>query len=148
MPIYTVNKLRSYRGTEGWGFNADLMKDGHKIAFVIDSAEGGMYSFEWVDRKHEKEMQEYVKTLPEVDTPIYGKLKYDIDLFVAKLVDDFETEKKLKKACRKGTLYRLKEDPPDRWRALGNKFDENVKAYLIEKYGNSIDEIVNERIKQ
>ena len=39
--MYSVAKVKSFRGTDGYGFNADLMKDGRKIAFVIDEGCGG-----------------------------------------------------------------------------------------------------------
>lgn len=126
-------------------FSCDLLKDGKKIAAVhVD--EYADFTYQWEDSKHEKELLGYVKNLPEADMPYGGgKFRYDLELYVARLVDDFEIDKKLRKACKTMTLFRLKDDPSDRWRALGNKFDESVKEYLKGKYGVKIEEIANER---
>ena len=36
MGVYTVNAVKSFRGIEGLGFNANLLLDGKKVAFFID----------------------------------------------------------------------------------------------------------------
>ena len=42
-----VRKVKSFRGREGLGFNAELVVDGKKVAFVIDEGSGGALRFDW-----------------------------------------------------------------------------------------------------
>ena len=48
--MYSVKGFKEHRGTEGYGYNATLYRDGKKIAFVIDEGNGGEVIFEWNDR--------------------------------------------------------------------------------------------------
>lgn len=138
-------KAENVKFSSEHSFSADILKDSKKIA-TVHADEDANFRYEWKDSNHEKELMDYVKTLPEADMPYGGgKFRYDLELYVARLVDDFEIENKLKEACKTMTLFRLKDDPSDRWRALGNKFDESVREYLKGKYGVKIEEIANER---
>lgn len=48
---YTVNAIKSFTGMEGPGFNANLLRDGKKVAEVIDDASGGPLMIHWADEK-------------------------------------------------------------------------------------------------
>ncbi|MFA5702922.1 MAG: hypothetical protein WC982_05315 [Advenella sp.] len=81
---WTVDKLKEFKGMEGSGYNADLYRDGVKVAEVIDDASGGPLMIQWLDKatetfdtvdyqgkpfarrctKEEKLLLEYVATLP------------------------------------------------------------------------------------
>lgn len=50
---YTVSAIKTTRGHEGHGFNANLLCDGKKVAFVFDDASGGPVAYEWADHKCE-----------------------------------------------------------------------------------------------
>lgn len=118
MSEYSVSKVKTFRGREGYGFNAELQRGGKPIAFVIDEANGGMYHFEWNDcgePRIEVESQRLdgspliLKCTPEEATlreHIKGKsvrmmdkdFTLDIDMFVGILVDEWETQKRNKRA--------------------------------------------------
>ena len=137
--MYSVNGVKSFKGREGDGFNANLLKDGKKIAFVIDSANGGMFDYEWVDRKSNdaQEFNNYLKTLPEEDTP-YGKMKVDADLFVAKLVGQFEDDRNVKRWCKTQVVFTVKGDRFGEYRTLKMIYKGNeskAKEYIESKYG-------------
>lgn len=103
---YTVKGVKNFRGNEGYGFNATLYRDGKAIAFVIDDANGGCYSYEWKDKAEEAILDAYVKTLPTRHE--YGMdLTVDADWFVSDLVDDFNLEKDAAKLT-KGKVAILK----------------------------------------
>ena len=51
MAKYTVRKIKKFLGHEGHGFNAELMRDGEPVSFVIDEGNGGCANFEWYDRE-------------------------------------------------------------------------------------------------
>jgi hypothetical protein len=126
--MYTVNGIKSFRGMEGLGFNANLLRDGKKVAFVIDSAQGGCLDIQWVDYKEprvsvsylksgleedklvtrnvtpeEKLLLEYVSTLPKQAPDEFWKNGYRIDdeTFIANLVDEAEFEKGMASAIKR-----------------------------------------------
>jgi len=121
MSKYSVRKVKTFRGREGHGFNAELLCDNIPVAFVMDEANGGTYHYEWYDLKSPRipvEVVEYGRSRTLQCTPEEAKLRaaingktytceinnqvYDvgIDMFVGMLVDEWETVKKAKRAER------------------------------------------------
>jgi hypothetical protein len=41
--------VKTFRGNEGYGLNATLLRDGKKVCEIIDDANGGMWNFHWFD---------------------------------------------------------------------------------------------------
>ena len=111
---YEVRKVKSFRGMEGFGFNAELVRDGKPVALVIDEGNGGCYMFEWYDRSaalvpvkgfnvigeafefngspEEAKLQDYLNGLPWTENE-WDKKKYPVSNngFVGSLVDDSRT---------------------------------------------------------
>ena len=46
---FSLSAIKTFRGTEGNGFNAKLHRDGKHIADLLDSADGGPMRIEWLD---------------------------------------------------------------------------------------------------
>lgn len=44
---YSLTGIKSFRGMEGLGLNATLLRDGKKVAFIMDDGNGGEYRFEF-----------------------------------------------------------------------------------------------------
>jgi hypothetical protein len=163
---YTVKNIKSFKGMEGLGFNASLYRDDKKVAFVVDSAQGGCLDFEWVDSQEpavninitnrdglhhtykgtpeEKILAEYVNSLPKIK--FFGKgLKVDSDMFVTKLVEDSENEKRLKRMCRTKTLVRTKECKDEEYYSYNTPFTPKTKEFITNEHGDNLIEIINER---
>jgi len=51
---YSVKKVKTFEGMDGCGFNADLCRDGKKVARAIDSGCGGEAMFYWEDQESKK----------------------------------------------------------------------------------------------
>lgn len=51
----TVRKVKTFRGMEGVGYNAELCADDKPVALVIDHGDGGCVVFEWRDHAGEKD---------------------------------------------------------------------------------------------
>lgn len=99
---YTVKGVKSFRGNEGYGFNATLYKDGKAIAFVYDDANGGCYMYEWKDKAAEQPLLELAKQK-------YPDMKFEqMDAFVGSLIDDVLLEKDAAKLT-KGKVAILKD---------------------------------------
>ena len=55
---YTVKGVKSFRGMEGYGFNATLYNGSKRIAFVIDEGRGGGLLFRYFDMANGKVAEE------------------------------------------------------------------------------------------
>ena len=145
---YEVKGIKSFRGNEGYGFNATLYRKGKKIAFVMDSAQGGQHDWEWVDRKlrfEETKLICLVKNIPECETEFDFTMGVDIDMFISMLVGEKEEYDSFKRKCKTKTLYTLKSDQPNQYWIMNHIYDERVKAHLQKKHGSELVEIINER---
>ena len=170
---YEVKGVKSFRGMEGYGFNATLYRNGKKVAFVMDSAQGGEYDYEWVDYKkprvdvpivelqgkstksykgtpEEKLFHEHCLAIPPEEKEYFkGKPEmYNMipDSYMGQLVDEFEHKKWLKRNCKNKTLFRLVGDKEDEFRTIKHPYDEHVKKYLEDKLGKKLKVIINETL--
>lgn len=166
MVHYEVKGVKDFIGMEGHGFNATLYRDGKKVCFIIDDADGGDYHYQWYDLEEPREEIEiighdlnkckfratkeeaiflkYLQTLPyelnEFDQKMYP---VEDDGFIAGLVERYE----LAKLCKKKTLFVLKgSDGKNREYEMKTPFTPAVKEHLVKKYGKDLVEILNERI--
>jgi len=70
---FSVKGVKTFRGMEGYGINANLYYENKKIAFLLDSGNGGCMDIDWVWGKTKdgdpyeleivKECKLYIKTL-------------------------------------------------------------------------------------
>lgn len=90
MPTYTVRKTKVFRGREGNGFNAELLKDGKPVAFVMNDASGGPTDFDWYDNRMPRSAAEVVnppvRPTVEVTNPDNG-VTYRVSPEEAALLD-------------------------------------------------------------
>lgn len=143
---YSVKGIKSFRGMEGYGFNATLYRDGKKVCFVIDEATGGNYLYEWVDRKEETILRDYCKSLPKEHYPEHDiTIDVDADMFVNELVIEFENYTQFKRKCKTATLFTLKTDEDGKYWSFKRTYCPDMKRFLQTKYGDQIKEIINER---
>ena len=141
--MYSIKNVKTFRGMEGQGFNADLYKDGKKIAFVMDSAQGGCLDFEWIDRKEEKIINDYAKTLPKSKT--FGiEIEMDADIIIDNLVNDYLLDKEYKRKCKNNVVFKTKEDEEGSYNVVKAEYNPDIKKRLMEKYP-TITEFINER---
>ena len=145
---YEVKGVKSFIGMEGYGFNATLYRKGKKVAFCIDSGDGGMVDIQWLV-KSPKNREEYpseeaykaaweryhaavkveqdlldahLKTLEPVPCEWGDKkpLKIDEGWFVADCVTKWEREKDIRKMQRQCKT-----------KTLYRTKDSNQGAYMI-----------------
>ena len=151
-------------GREGHGFNASLYRGKKKVAFVMDSADGGMLDIDWlVDcspktdateadwAKYKAERNEeinllktHIATLPSVE--LHGQtLTVDIDWFIVELVETTKINAKLKRQCKTKTLFRTTSNKIEEHFVIAAKLDEKLRNHLQSKYGKELVEIINDR---
>lgn len=146
--IYTVKNVKSFQGREGNGYECSLYKDGKKIGTVTDTASGGMTDF-YLDKGEKEILDAHCLTLPKWGSEFGdGEDKYDTDcdIFIGNIVSEFEQTRDMKRKCNKKTLFTLHTDKKKGmfW-SMNSLYTPKIKAYLEDKYGKKLKEIINER---
>jgi len=167
---YSVRNVKQFRGREGHGFNATLYRDNVKVALVMDAANGGEYRFEWVDyhtlpkqdvvwatyqgnlctlrcTPEEAKLYEFIRgktcEFPISETEVHA-MAIDPDIFVSELVENYQNEKRFARLCKTNTLIRLVGDKEGAWIKFPVPFTQSLKNLLVAKYGDQLEEIMNE----
>ena len=144
-PVYTVKAVKSFQGREGYGYECSLYRDGKKVGRVVDTANGGMVDF-YLNDGEEEILDAYCKTLPKWKSQFDGKMNdTDADMFIGRLVDEYENEKRFKRICRTKTVVKMTTDEDGSYSTFKCKFTPEIKQKIIERYGDKIVEFVNER---
>ena len=147
-----VKNVKSFIGMEGHGFNCSLYLDGKKVAFVIDDANGGEFHYQWEGKtpqdrtRNEKEVMAVIDALPpeiiEEDAEPWKKSLYPegfrkikIDVYVGRLVDDYENNKKLERQKKTSVPFKTAECKPGTYYVLkhGGKVEE-TKSRILKRY--------------
>jgi len=130
-------------GREGYGFNANLLENKKKVAFVINEGNGGCFNWQWYDKDARKRFYDHIATMPEhSEYPI----EFD-DHVIAVLIDDYDFDKKMKRICKKQTVFTINDNKD--YKALNVKYvSENIDSiikYLSDKFGTGNFEIINKK---
>jgi len=98
-PKVTIKNLKSFRGMEGYGFNADIYVNGVKSMFAMDGGNGGQFDYEVVkgQEANVRLVKDYVKSISKrgEDSDI------ELDMYIATKVDQYENDKLKAKNERK-----------------------------------------------
>lgn len=115
---YSIKNLRTFRTSPA--YELTLLRDGVPVADVVDKGNGGPVDFYWKDGKEprvdvtarmyngqdhtykgspeEAKLWAHVRTLPPSDLGEgLGMVQCDPDMFVGRLIDDFEMERQVKR---------------------------------------------------
>ena len=138
---------------ETTAFTATLYIDGAKAAYVKNEGTGGDNHPRFMDRELEKEFHEFCKSLPphylyDDDDPIKvmdGPFPMTYDSFIGDLLTVWIENDDWKKACRKGLVFRLKNDNGDQYRTTKGKYSPELASAIRERYGDDLIDIINER---
>ena len=151
---FTIKNLKNGGlGMEGQMYSASLYADGKKVAHAYDSGNGGEICFDWVglspnlkhgDRKIFDEFtRQAFEKYPDCKKGLEDNkdCKFDYwsssarESYFAALCDDHEVWTKLKRACKKKTIFVLDdEDPAVGYRFVKAPWSPKVKVWLNSKY--------------
>lgn len=173
MPEYTVRKVKTFRGREGTGFNAELCCDGKPVALVMNQADGGSFRFEWNDRgqrvpvelvsehsgqvrlfyllSDEAKLHEFCKGKTQTYTfTLKGAAETETlpltpDMLVTNLVDDYTLAQSMRRACTKSTCFKLKGQKDGAYMTVPFIFTSEIAAGLRKQYGEKLEVIYNEK---
>lgn len=136
---YTVKGIKTFRSTEGNGFNATLYLGKRRLGSVIDNSTGTPILFE-ISAEDKKALDEYVAGLPDAVAPFVdpmtGKpavMKVSAELFVSRMVDKMLLLKKVKSFFKKGDLLVVIENKS----VYKIEYTGIIKTKIIEDYRKS-----------
>lgn len=128
-------------------FTANIWIDGRKAGDVRNHGTGGANEVWFADREVQMAFDAFVAAMPPIPNEWGGDpLPMDADMFVGRLLDEHEERAWATRQCRKRTLFRLKGDGTESWRTVEAPFTPAVKAFLVRKYGDAVETILNEQI--
>lgn len=157
--VVAVRKIKTFKGHDGIGFNAELLLDGVVAADVVNLASGGDFEFHWVTPEARHAYKSYVDALPvpplRADAPDWEReawpngMPWNEDGWVEELVCQDLEEKALKRLAKKHICFRLKNKTYTRggWSTItlnGSNVVER-RAQLERKYGEDLGEVLNDR---
>ena len=136
---YSVNAVKHFQGREGDGFNANLLYKGKKVAFAIDSADGGQVDFHWENKDEEAEFDKIAEVQPLVKDDMFPEgYQPDAEWIISDLVSLFDNTKRMKRAFSQKTLFVNEGD----LRSINAKFTDACKMHIKGKYPDAV--ILNE----
>ena len=135
---YTIN-----RSTQG---RFHLLEDQEHVANVVE--EGSGYIFKWVGSEAKARFNAIVNNSPYILHHDGGMEKYTHDMLFDEILTAYKTKQWEIRACKKGTVFRLKNNIPGTWRVFPVKFDRGVHETLRERYGSDLIEVLNVRVAQ
>lgn len=164
MSRYEVRGVKFHKGHEGEPLaQCSLYRDGVKVASYSDGDWGGESDFSWFDGKAPKvpvATKGYdgnpvtLSCTPE-EAALWGHIrgmtwndgKMDMTpvIFVSDLIQACDAENWCKRQCKAKTLFRVKGDPKDSWRTIKAVYSAQVRDFITKKYGEQVEEILNER---
>jgi hypothetical protein len=139
-------------------FSADVWIDGVKVGTAENNGHGGQTMVFISPPELYAKADAYAKSLPPTVYPARdgmesfsspSSLDGLIDDLLGKYLDEKDTKAQYKRWCKTKVCFRLKGDKADEWRTMkldGGKYTKRQKEYLVKKYGDQIEEILNEKI--
>jgi len=140
---FSLRAVKTFNGMEGAGFNATLLLNGKAVAEATDSGDGGMVWFRWSNQEAKERFGLLAGSFTWTLQDRTGT--YDIGMLVSAMVDDYLNEKRLKRLCQTKTLYKLDGDAEEEWRVIKVKYNDEVMAYLKNRFGSGLVAVANLR---
>ena len=137
---YAVKNVKEHRdmSEETLCFSCSIYADGKRIATASNRGCGGSHEYTHEDWDAFKALEQHAAEWSECSFE-------PLDDFVYHMIDEFEWQKKLRRDCRKKTLFRTPDTDANAWRVLKSPFSPAVKTWLTTKFGAEVV-ILNETI--
>lgn len=154
---YSVAKIKTFRGMEGDGLNAVLLRGKKKVADLLDEGRGGMMHYYWVDHNKGGEEGLFKAFVKAEKAKIPADLKdkegfnehdlFDGDVWVWMQVDKVVNDKRFRKACKTKTLFQVGDKiGSDQFMALKG-VDLATRQYIEKQYKGQKIRILNDEYK-
>ena len=169
-PVYTVKAVKTFRGHDGYGYSCNLLKDGKKVAEVVEDGWGGGLQFHWKDNKttatvktrtyddkehsfqgtvEESVFYEYVMSLPKI--PTHDELDTMFtspDIVIDDMVNDSIAFKKVASDMKKKITIQDTDGKFLVWKITSEHTAEIIKAHILKKYpsGKILNELPTDEV--
>jgi hypothetical protein len=136
--LFTIKNYKSWSTYDGGGYQFTLYYDGKKFANVHNDGNGGWVEVNCEKEEDQKRFDSFIDNLPKWKSSIDGSdMDMTSDIFMDELVNEYELAKKLAKAKKKGTTFKLLTDGKNMFRTL-NVLDLNqAREYLDSQFPNN-----------
>jgi hypothetical protein len=119
-------------------FSASVYVNGVKAGTAKNDGRGGCNMYYLERDVGEKALFDWA----EQET---GESFESLDWYLYQLIDKWEESKTYKRWCKKQLVFKLEGDAKDDWRTLNAPYSEHTKKFIVDKYGDKVAEILNER---
>ena len=109
---FQVKGVKTFTGREGYGINANLYYENKKVAFLLDSGNGGMLDIDWnwgskddkpyvpaIVKEAKLYLETLVNTLPKKS--MWGEYDFDDEGIVNTLIDGYLAKQDFNKVLKK-----------------------------------------------
>jgi hypothetical protein len=157
---FTIKNLKTWSTHDGGGYQFSLYLNDKKFAFVHNDGNGGEVEVEcldvdapkveistWTDKDgkvhgwhvtpHYALLSAYVKGLPKWESYTGDLVHVTIGMFMDTLVNNYEFDKKLAKAKKKGIVFKLNTDSNRTFRSINTLDMDIALSYLNKKFPNA-----------
>jgi len=146
--VFEFRNLRTAEGDESPMFSASLYRDGRKIGRVRDTGTGGEPFVEIATKSDRDAFARWAKETASAEALEHPKYaaQWAREEAVGRLYEAAMEKRWLKRHCKTKTLFRPADHGDDAsWMTINHRFDERVKAFIVQKYGADV-RIANEEI--
>ncbi len=132
---FTIKNVKTWYTHDGGGYQFTLYVDGKKFALVTDDGWGGPVDVKCIFPSQLQSLIDFVaQSKWEYEGQVYDKT---LDIFMSELVSEYEWNKKLQRAKKKGITFKLLSDGAQVFRTLNVLDIDRAKAYLDAKFPNN-----------
>lgn len=152
---FTIKGFKTWQTMDGGGYQFNLYLDNKKFAWVHNDGNGGCIDMQFYDttimggKYHFSESpsvkiwDQYVKSLGQWKSDYSQSFHdHDTDTAIGELVTNYERNKQLAKARKKGVLFRLLTDGKDEFRSMNTLDQAKAIAYLDQHFGQNKYELI------
>lgn len=150
-PKLEIKGLKTWQGRDGYGYQGDLYVNGRKALHFLDEGNGGAVWVDYFDASGQRSRRQpetgpgaeflaYVAALP---ADAEGR-KPSIDIVLAGLADEHELSRRLVRACKSKTLFRVPGDAPAAYREIKKPFTPELRAQVVARHPEAV--FINETV--
>jgi hypothetical protein len=152
--VYTLARVQTFRSLDGGGYNADILKNGKKIAEAHDDGNGGgvLVNYDAAtkyfgrgtpDADFEADAMAWYKSRPEnakyAESP--HAAMFSVESFLGRLLEKHETTKRITRDMKKNVVIRPAAAKPGTWSVIkigGQWTREKIIAGLTAKHPTDV----------
>lgn len=144
---WNVFQVKFMKGHDADSMECTLLKVGVPVAVVWDDSYGGEFQYTWEAEDLYSEIDQFGKSLNVYCENFKKGMKYNADIVVDILVQNFMELEELTEWCKTMTVFKLKGSAKGEYRTIKSPFAPAVVDYIKKKFGNKVERIINEEMK-